>query len=281
MLKQHLKPLNKDNPIPSLTVPQEDINALAHKLFKRNPSKKEELISRLQTFFTKATDIDFLVIHSPGGWGNMEWEGLLEWEKSIVTGVTATLGKLGYSYNMVQYFRSGDGVLRHMRDIMKEARFFITGASPRAQVMSEELSLLVRNLTDLKVILVGASQGAAFNNAAMRMVGNQERIYSIELGTFFPHMSRRILTDRTLAIDGNGLMRDPMCQRDLWAGTKSYFSAFYRWIKYKIQGKSVQFTYCINTPGHEYQWEFPAVHTNITEFLTARFGMRREVKPGR
>jgi len=272
LLKQHLKPHKEDEPISSGAIPQEEISLLAQRFFKRSRQKTEELISRLQTFFTKATDKDFLIIHSPGGWGNAEWEGLLEWEKSIVTGVTATLEKLGYSYDVVQYFRSGDGWLRHMKDILKEARFFITGASPRAQVMSEELKLLVQNLTGIKVILVGASQGAAFNNAAMRKLGNQERVYSIELGTFFPHMSRRTLTDRTLAIDSNGLMRDPMCQRDLWAGAKSYFGAFYRWIKYKIEGKPVKFTYCINTPGHEYQWEHPAVHTNITEFLTARFG---------
>ena len=32
------------------------------------------------------------------------------WEKSIVTGVTATLEKLGYSQIMRQYFRSGDAL---------------------------------------------------------------------------------------------------------------------------------------------------------------------------
>jgi hypothetical protein len=191
-----------------------------------------------------------------------------------VTGVTATLEKFGYSYAVVQYFRSGNSWVRFINDVWKEARFFFTGASPRAQVMSEELNLLVRHLTGVKIILVGASQGAAFNNAAMRKLGNRERVYSIELGTFFPHMPRRIVTERTLAIDSNGLMSDPMCHRNLWAGTKSYISAFYRWFKSWALGKPMKFTHCINTPGHEYQWEYPAVHTNITEFLTARFGMR-------
>jgi hypothetical protein len=273
-LKQHLKPTKEDKTIAQATMPTEEINLLAQRLFNNHHQKAEQLISRLQAMYTQASAKDFLVIHSPGGWGNTQWDGLLEWEKSIVTGVTDTLQKLGYSNVVVQYFRSGDGLLRHMKDIVKEAQFFLTGASPRAEAMSEELKLVVRHLKGLKVILVGASQGAAFNNAAMQILGNQERIYSIELGTFFPHMSRRTLTDRTLAIDGNGLMRDPMCNRDLWAGTKSYFSAFYRWMKYRIQGKPMKFTHCINTPGHEYQWEFPAVHTNITEFLTAKFGMR-------
>ena len=71
----------------------------------------------------------------------------------------------------------------------------------------------------------------------MMHLGNVERVYSIELGTFFAHMRRRQLTTRNLAIDSNGLMRDPMCHRDLWKGTKSYFMAFVRWFKYKAQGK--------------------------------------------
>jgi hypothetical protein len=135
-LKQQTKPHKEDTPVSSGAIPQEEINLLAQKFFKMSRRKKEQLIARLQTIYTKATDKDFLVVHSPGGWGNTQWEGLLEWEKSIVTGVTATLEKLGYSYAVVQYFRSGNGWGRYMKDIPKEARFFITGASPRAQVMS-------------------------------------------------------------------------------------------------------------------------------------------------
>jgi len=274
LLKQHLKPLEEDKPVYSEAIPWEEINLMAQRLFNKNRRKKEQLISRLRTFITKATDKDFLIIHSPGGWGNTEWDGLLDWEKSIVTGVTATLEKFGYSYAVVQYFRSGNSWVRYVKDIVKEARFFFTGASPQAEVMSEELKIITQHLAGLNVILVGASQGAAFNNAAMRKLGNQERVYSIELGTFFPHMPRRIVTERTLAIDSNGLMSDPMCHRNLWAGTRSYIGAFYRWFKSWAQGKPMKFTHCINTPGHEYQWEYPGVHTNITEFLTARFGMR-------
>jgi hypothetical protein len=271
-LKQQLKPANEDKAIAPLAIPWEEINFLAQRLFKKSRRKKEQLISRLQDMYKKAADKDILVIHSPGGWGNTQWEGLLEWEKSIVTGVTDTLDKLGYSNSVVQYFRSGNGWLRHMIDIPTEARFFFTGGSPRAKIMSEELKLLLKNLTGKNIILVGASQGAAFNNVAMEKLGEHEHIYSIELGTFFPHVPRRTLTERTLAIDSNGLQPDPMCQRNLWAGTKSYIKAFYRWFKGQIEHKPVKFTHCINTPGHEYQWEYPGVHTNIKEFLTARFG---------
>lgn len=277
-MKQHtMQPKENESEPISLNEDQNlkaEMSALAQKLFKGSRKKKEEFTAVLKNMYTKATGKDFLVIHSPGGWGNTQWDDLLEWEKSIVTGVTATLENLGYSYSMVQYFRSGDGWARHMKDILKEMQFFFTGASRRAEIMAEGLKLIASNFKELKIILVGASQGAAFNNVAMQKIGHQQRIYSIELGTFFPHMPRRFLTERTLAIDSNGTMRDPMCHRNLWAGTKSYMAAFYRWTKGQIQRRPIKFTHCINTPGHEYNWEYPAVHKSIEEFLGGRFGKR-------
>jgi hypothetical protein len=274
LLKQKINDLEEKKIRPMVVFPSEDAYLLAKKYFKWNGRKREQLISRLELYFTKSAGKDFLVIHSPGGWGNTEWEELLEWEKSIVTGVTATLKKLGYSYSVVQYFRSGNGWLRHMRDVPNETKFFLTGTSARARVMAEEIKAILKHLPEMKIILVGASQGAAFDNMAMEALGHQERVYSIELGTFFPRIPRRKLTERTLAIDSNGIQPDPMCQRNLPAGIKSYIKAFYRWTKGQLERKPVKFTHCINTPGHEYHWEFPAVHTNITEFLTAHLGMK-------
>jgi hypothetical protein len=172
----------------------------------------------------------------------------------------------------LQFFRSGTGWPERLKNTVPEWQFFCAGKSTRARIMAEELRFMVGHLPDLKVVLVGASQGAAFNNAIMRYLGASGSVYSIELGTFFPHMKRRLITDRTLAIDSNGLMRDPMCQRDLWAGVKSYIKAFGRWFRAKAKRQRVMFTHLINTPGHEYGWEYPAVHTNITAFLKERFG---------
>jgi len=254
---------------------QQEIDTLVKKLYPHNSNKRLQSRARLVDYYSKAKGADIFVIHSPGGWGNTEWESIQTWEKSNVTGVTLTLEKLGYTYVVVQYFRSGNGIIRHMRDLLKEIKFFYTGVNYRANVMSEEIQFITRHLPALKIVLVGASQGAAFDNATMMLLGETDRVYSIELGTFFPHMKRRRLTARTLAIDNNGLMPDPMCQRDLWAGYKAYMSAFYRWFKYKIKGKKVKFTNCINTPGHEYKWEYKAVNIPVTEFLTAKLGVKQ------
>ncbi|GAI68005.1 unnamed protein product, partial [marine sediment metagenome] len=55
--------------------------------------------------------------------------------------------------------------------------------------MVAELKFIAQHINDLKVILIGASQGAAFSNTVMRHLGELRQVYSIELGIFFSHMS--------------------------------------------------------------------------------------------
>ena len=165
-----------------------------------------------------------------------------------------------------------------MCDIKEQARFFLKGKSSKIKVMVAELKFVAQHISNLKVILIGASQGAAFSNAVMRQLGELRQVYSIELGIFFPHMSRRVVTDRTLAIDNNGLMPDPMSQRNLWIGFKAYLTAPWRWFKYRLQGKPQKFTYCINAPGHDYNWEYPDVQGKIIDFLTLNFGDKSNVE---
>ncbi|MDD5288201.1 MAG: hypothetical protein PHY28_03720 [Dehalococcoidales bacterium] len=272
-MKQQIETDNsiKDSSAESGQSVREAAHHLAVKLFPHGRKKRGLFTNALIEMYDSARGKDVLVVHSPGGWGNARWDDLSDWEKSIVTGVTVTVEKLGYDCVMKQYFRSVDA-LWGGKSVYKEAQFFLFGISFRAKVLAEELKFIVNNLPKIKLVLVGASQGAAFNNMVMIKLGGIERIYSVELGTFFAHMRRRQLTERNLAIDSNGMMRDPMCHRDLWAGTRAYIGAFYRWFKCKAQDKPVKFTNCINTPGHEYKWEYPEVQGRITEFLTANIG---------
>ena len=66
--------------------------------------------------------------------------------------------------------------------------------------MAAELGFITRHTNNLKVILIGASQGAAFSNAVMQRVNNLEPVHSIELGTPFFYKSRRVITEKTLAM---------------------------------------------------------------------------------
>ena len=182
--------------------------------------------------------------------------------------------RLGYSWLLIQYFRGGSSWWTHMRDVKEEARFFLKGESSKAGIMAAELRFITQHIKNLKVILIGISQGAAFGNAVMKQPSELHQIYSIELGICYPHMFRRVVTERTLAIDSNGLMPDLMIHRNLKARFKVFMAAFFRWIKYRLQGKPEKFTYCVNAPGHDYNWKYPEVQRQIIDFLNLNFGTK-------
>lgn len=255
-----------------------EASQLAEQLFGNKKRQRTNFTKRLLELYTQAQSKDFLLIHNPGGWGSTPLVHCLEWERSIVAGIRATVERLGYGSLLTQYFRSGNSWWSHLWDFKEQIRFFLQGKSNKAEEMVAELKFITRHLDNIRVILIGVSQGAAFSNTVMRQLDELHRIYSIELGLFFPHMSRRVITEHTLAVDSNGMWPDPMAQRNLWAGFKAYMLALPRWIKYWLQGKPRKFTACINVPGHEYRWEYPEVQRQIVNFLETNFRTKKEVE---
>ncbi|MFC2010734.1 hypothetical protein ACFLUR_00360 [Chloroflexota bacterium] len=253
---------------------EEEAKHLAEQLFGHDTKKYTSFTNRLLDICTKAQGKDFLLLHNPGGWGTTHTKYLLQWERSIVEGTSATIERMGYTQTLMQYFRTGKGVRERILDIREGSRFFAT----KAKIMATELKFVTHHLNTLKVILIGASQGAAFNNAVMQQQGDLRRVYSLELGIPFLYKSRRVITTRTIALDGNGLMPDALMEWDVPTVLRTYFAAPFRWIRYKLQGKHIKFTYCINVPGHDYNWDYPEVQRQIEDFLNLNFGTKSSVE---
>jgi len=253
---------------------EEEARHLAEQLFGHDIKKYTNFTNRLLDICTKAQGKDFLLIHNPGGWGNTHTRYLLQWERSIVEGTSATIERLGYTQTTIQYFRTGEGRRERMLDIKEVAHFFAT----KARVMATELEFITHHLNTLKVILIGASQGAAFSNAIMQQLGELRQIYSLELGMPFFYRSRRVITARTIALDGNGLMPDALMEWNIPTILRTYLTAPFRWIKYKLQGKQIKFTYCINVPGHDYNWDYPEVQRQIEDFLNMEFATKSNLE---
>jgi pimeloyl-ACP methyl ester carboxylesterase len=256
-----------------MTIEQE-ISILAQQLFNNDIKMIDGFTSRLLDMYEQAQGKDFLLIHNPGGWGTTHIENLLQWERSIVEGVNNTIKKLGYSVSLVQYFRTNSGWRAIMGDIREQYRFF----GYKAKIMAAEIRFLTQHLNKLRIVMIGVSQGAAFSNAVAQYLNGDDRIFSIELGTPFPYKSRRVITDSTLALDSNGLMPDSLLEWNVPVIFRTYASAPFRWLKYKIQGKNIKFTYCINVPGHDYNWDYPEVQRQVEEFLTLKFGGKSEAE---
>ena len=149
---------------------REEAEQLARQLFGKNSKKCKSFTDRLMDIYAQAQDKDFLLIHSPGGWGNTQITRCLQWERSIVEGISATLERMGYSWVLVQHLRSGRGLWAGIHDMRAQARFFAV----KAEILATEVRFLLRHLSNLKIIMIAISQGAAFNNAVMQHLDGHE-----------------------------------------------------------------------------------------------------------
>jgi len=243
--------------------------SLAEQLFE-NEEAASDFANQLLDVCAGARGKDFLIVHNPGGWGHAELNRCLEWERSIVVGIEAVIEEMGYNSFLTQYFRSGRGWWEQMRDLREQFRFF----AHKAKIMAAWLRFILTHVNNIKVLLVGISQGAAFGSSVMRQLGRSYPVYSIELGFPFQYKSWRIITERTIAVDSNGVIPDVLSQGNLRVGAKIVLAAPFKWVWYRLIGKPRMFSHCFNAPGHEYTWEAPWIQRQIRDFLKTNFGAR-------
>lgn len=254
-----------DNVLADLTL-REDAHRLAGEIFK-SEERADEFAGQLINVCIGARGKDYLIVHNPGGWGHARTEDCLEWEKGIVAGVTAVLQKKGYSCLVTQYFRSGYGWREEIGDLKEQLRFF----SNKSDKMAAWLKFITAHIDNIKAILIGVSQGAAFGNAVMQRLGGHYPVYSIELGFPSLYKARRVNGERTLAIDDNGDQQDKLVQGTILDAAGILMAAPFKWLKHRMQGNRISLPHCVSTPGHEYDWGNPAIAGRIRVFLETNF----------
>lgn len=223
--------------------------------------------NQLLDICTRAQGKDFLIIHNPGGWGHTQLDRCLAWERSILEGISTTIREMGYSSLLIQYFRTRDSWWERLRDMKEQFRFFAS----KATVMAAGLQFISKHINALQVILVGVSQGAAFSNAVMQKLGAPCQVVSVELGFPFQYRPWGRITERTLAIDSNGIVPDALAHGNWKVGIGILVAAPFRWVIYRLQGRPVEFAHCISAPGHEYDWNYPEIQRQIRGFLEINF----------
>ena len=253
---------------------REEARYLGEQLFGSRLERIDNFTNRLLNISTRARGKDFLLVHNSGGWGSAGMDHCLQWERSLVTGVSATIEKLEYTSLLIHYLRTGRGWREKIRDVKEQFQFFAF----KARLMAAELRFLTQHNNSLKVLLIGVSQGAAFSNAVMRDLTDLGPVYSIELGMPFNPRSRRLVTEKALALDSNGLMPDATVQGNLAGALQAYLVGPFKWLMYQLQRRPVRFAQCINAPGHDYDWGHPEVRQQIEDFLKLNFGTKHNVE---
>jgi pimeloyl-ACP methyl ester carboxylesterase len=255
------------------SVLSEDAYRLACQIYK-SERQAGEFAGQLSDVCAGIEGKDFLIVHNPGGWGHARTDRCLEWEKSIVNGVIAVIEKMEYSLFATQYFRSREEWRGEIADLKEQLRFFPN----KAGIMAAWLRFIISHVDDIKIVLVGVSQGAGFGNAVMQRLGDSYPVYSIELGFPFIYSSRRRNNERILAIDGNGVEPDKLVQGTALDAAGIFMVAPFKWLVHHLKGDNVLFSHCVNTPGHEYDWSNPEVEGRITDFLESNFARRKQDK---
>ncbi len=207
---------------------------------------------------------DFVLIWNSGGWGRSSVEIDPDWT-GILEGMQSELGELGYTSVVVNHIRSESTTW----GLLMEIKETLTGYPTKAGGLAEEVDLLTSSNEELRVILIGPCNGAAYVNEAMRLVEDNLRVYSIQVALpFWYHPS---VTERTLVLNDNGIRPDVLHTGDIWAITRANL-----WRLPSIEkppgGAVMLFNRFIKAPGHEYTWDHPKVHSEITSFLHHNFG---------
>jgi len=250
-------------------VPQsviEDAAAVAKELFGDYQDKYNIFVTQLLALYLEAKDEDFVVLFNSGGWGWNLLEASAGWT-SIFGGMKSELQKLGYNALFVNYQRTEE----NLRGIIDEFMEVVSVYPTKAEKLAKRVEFLTSHVPDLKVIVAGESNGTIISDSVMNMLRYNQQVYSIQTGP--PFWYKTTMRERTLVLESNGLTRDTFSEGDigaiLWASAKALLGLA------PPDEDPGRILYFMRAPGHDYQWRYPHVYHEITNFLEKNFGFKR------
>jgi hypothetical protein len=166
----------------------------------------------------------------------------------------------------VDYNRTGDD----LSELILECEEVLNSYSYKAKRLATEVKFITQHNSQLKVIITGLSQGAAYVNEVMELLKSNQQVYGIIAG--LPFYSQGNDSDRLRVISDNGISPDALTHGDLPALIKTLFTAQFRWIKDGLRGGLLGIGGYLDPPGHQYLWSLPEVRSQVMSFLQKNFG---------
>lgn len=240
---------------------------------------QEQFVTELLGLYYKVKDSDLAVFCSPGGWGkktlSVDYQG-----RSWLAGIEAKLHEMGYKYCIVDDVRTGEGLTEYLFEFKEQ----LTHYPSKARKLAAKIDFLTQQVVDLRILIAGQSNGAAFAGEVAKCLEGTPGVYSIQVGIPFWHRVPEV--GRSLVIEGSGVGFDALAERDFLTLLEA------NWVKLFVMGQAPYFTpvdwlitravlvfgaYGFNlgldAPGHEYMWEYPGVGPVIEAFLVESFGV--------
>jgi len=247
-------------------VPQsvvEDATRLATEVHGDYQENHDDFIDQLLATYLEARDKDFVIFFNSGGWGWNILEASPQWT-SIFTGIQSELADLGYTLLLLNYQRT----INTVQGYFSEAMSMINLYPSQAKDLAGRVNFLTKHIPDLKVVITGESNGTVIADSAMSILSDNPQVYSIQTGPPFWH--KNVTLERTLVLQGNGIMPDYFSQGDLLTLICANLEALFGF----SQAEDGKILLYLSSPGHEYGWHYPEVCSQITSFLQENFGLK-------
>lgn len=249
-------------------VPQsvaDDAARLATELFGDSQEKYDDFVNQLLGTYLQAKDKDFVLVFNSGGWGWSLIEASPGW-LSIFTGIESELNSSGYTSLLLTHQRTDDTLQGRLDEIVQ----MITGYSSKAEDLAYRVEFLITHIPELRVIIAGESNGTVICDQTMNILTDSPQVYSIQTGPPFWHDN--IMPDRTLVMTYNGRFPDSFSRGEFltmtWASLRALLGLP------QPENESGAVLSFVQAPGHDYWWQYPEVHSQITNFLDKNFGIK-------
>jgi hypothetical protein len=237
--------------------------ALAGEFIGRSQEKVTEFTDQLVATYMEVKDSDIVIFFNSGGWGWNLTEETPGWS-SILTGIKTELEKLGYTSITLNYRRTNSGVRGCVREFIEAARHYPN----RAEDLAARVEFLTNHLPETRVIVAGESTGTVITDQTMKLLKDNDQVYSIQTGTPFWHTSD--VSERILLMNTNGKSVDTFSGGNIpvmiWTSIKHWLG-----ISSPDQEPGDILSW-LKAPGHDYSWQYPGVYTQVVEFLDTQFG---------
>ncbi len=264
----------------SMSVIEQQAWQAAAEVVGSSKKAQEQFVTEVLDLYSKAKDSDLIIFCNSGGWGNKplssDYQG-----QSWLTGMTEKLTQLGYEPCVIDDIRTGNSLIEHLFEFKED----LTHYPSKAKVLAAKIDFLTQHNTDLKVIITGQSNGAAFTGEVANRLKDNPKVYSIQVGIPFWHRVHEVT--RSLVIDNSGIGSDALTDRNLVAIIKSNWAKlfilnhvpFFTPVDWFISRSvlilaSYNFGLGLHAPGHEYMWEYPGVGPVIEAFLVNNFSIQ-------
>ena len=252
---------------------------VASQVVGSSKAAQEQFVGQLLDLYSQVKDYDLVVFCAPGGWGKKSMETDVQ-AHSWLAGMESMLTKLGYNYTEVEDIRTEKGLPGTLFELKEQ----LTHYPSKANELAAKIDFLTQNVSGLKVIITGQSNGAGLAGEAINRLQANPNVFSIEVGIPFWH--RVLQNSRSLIINENGIGPDTLTRKDIPEILKN------NWVQLLILNKVPAFTpfdwvvtraflifgpynvLGMNAPGHVYMWDYPGVGPVIQDFLVRNFSVK-------